>query len=128
MVATPEPEPRSVLEPVEPVVPVVPEAPIEVPLPVVPSPEPVLLADVSVDGVVAGVVVLEEPAVVSVEGVLVTAGGVVEVVDEEVEVSVVVDFSPQAVRPKAATRASAAQVTVLFIWKLPSGLSLWRGA
>jgi hypothetical protein len=122
-----EPELMSVEEPVVPVEPVVPEAPMEVPLPVVaPGVLPLLmaLASVPVPVVPAVPVVPVVPVVpdvlaeVSVDGVVGSVLGVVVVVDEEVDVSVL-DFSPQAVRAKAATRARA--IEVFFIRELLAG-------
>jgi hypothetical protein len=114
-----EPELMSVLEPVLPVEPVVPEAPMEVPLPVVPpmaEPVPVVppAPALVVVSVLAEPVMLPVPEVppapavleVSAEGVVVD-GVVLEVVEPEVEVSVL-DFWPQAVRARADIRARAA--------------------
>jgi hypothetical protein len=108
-------------EPVDPVadpvalgsVVVEPEAPMEVPLPVV---EPVVLAVESVE-LVPGVVV-------AVLGEVVLGAGVVVVVDDEVEVSVVAR-SPQAASDRAAIRARAAQraIGMVFMRFTPLGVA-----
>jgi hypothetical protein len=94
-------EPMSVPEAV-PVLPVVPEAPMEVPLPVV-------LALVSVLGVV-GLVVAPVPDVVVSLGSGVDGTVVVELLDEVEDSGVVASRSPQADRDRAAKRARAAHV------------------
>jgi hypothetical protein len=95
-----------------PVEPVVPEAPIEVPLPVVLEP----LAVVSVLGV-AGVVTLLLLAEVLVSDGRGVDGAVLDVVEEEVDVSagvvtLVSSLLPQALRDRAASRARAAHCAV----------------
>jgi hypothetical protein len=96
--------------PAAPVVPVLPEAPMDVPLPVV---EPVLPeALMSVEGVVVVDGAVLPAAVVSVDGVEgVVAGVVVLELDVEVDESVA-GRSPQADRLRAATRARAAQLAM----------------
>jgi hypothetical protein len=101
-----EPELMSVVLPV--VEPAVPEAPMEVPLPVVPMLE---LEPAVVSVLVDGLVVVEAELLVS-DGSVVVDGVVAVEVEEGVEVSAgvvaVSSFLPQALRVRAAIRARAA--------------------